>query len=161
MNNEEYIYGYKSFNVGGRNIKGIIMPPGKYHFDGDIIYGRQGYHFAEYLEDTLEYTDTDSPLIAYVRGSGTIDKCNYAEFESGNLYAVSDIEILKYLNRDEILHYALALDEVRMIRFIDRYSLSKDELDIFSLKSSNVKKFIEDSISQNGFVGRSKILVKK
>ena len=50
------------------------------------------------------------------------------------LYAASNIKILKYLKEDEIIAYALKLNETRMLRFVSLYKLSSDEIKLFKNK---------------------------
>lgn len=152
------VHGYKSFNIGGTNVAGLVMPVGKYHYDKDIIPTSQGFHFSAGLEDTLIFTDTDEPLIAEVIGSNNVIEIKNIYPNSGIAYVTSDIEIVRYLTRDEILNYAFKLDDKRLINFLDRYNLSKDELDIFRMKSENIKSYIDETIKRYGFIGRSKVL---
>lgn len=144
------IYGYKSFNSDGTNMVGKKFSPGIiYHVDGDISFGPRGngYHFASRLEDTIRYCDSDSilssPVIASVVGSGIIVEGEDLYNGYFDLYVSSDIEIIKYLSREEILEYALELNELRLNRFLSLFKLTEDEIKLFEGKDS----FIDDTIN--------------
>lgn len=78
-----------------------------------------------------------NPNIARVLGYGTILESNkvsddyYGYYDS---YVVSDIRILKYLTREEIINYAIKLPELRMTRFVSLYKLTDDEIKLFKDK---------------------------
>ena len=140
----ESIFGYKSFSLDRRNIYGIVFEEGKkYHVDGDIKFGPQGngYHFAERFEDTIRYSgySSDSILrdvsIAEVIGSGKIVKSEDFYNEYFDMYSVSDLEIIKFLSREEIISLALNLPEMRMKRFVSLFRLNDDEIELFLGKS--------------------------
>lgn len=133
------IIGYKSFDNEYKNISGSIMEVGKiYHIDGNIKYGinGNGYHFSKRLEDTLRYQKKNeheliNPPIALVKGYGTIKESNklsdeyFGYFDS---FAASDMEIIKYLTENEIIEYALKLNEYRLQRFVSFYKLSDTDM---------------------------------
>ena len=136
------IAGYKSFALDGTNKYGKIMPVGHYHRDGEIkfgIYGN-GYHFAKYMEDTLRYSTMveRNCLVAEVIGSGTIIKSEDEYNGYDDLYVASDIEIVKYLEREEIINIALNLNSIKMQRFIRDFNLTLEEIALFEGKYFNV-----------------------
>lgn len=146
----EKIYGYKAFNSDGTNMNNKTFLPGiVYHCDGKISFGPygNGYHFALRLEDTIRYCDYDNllrqPVIASVVGSGTIVEGEDLYNGYFDLYSASDIEIIKYLTRQEIIDYALNLDELRLMRFLSLFKLNEDEYKLFEGKS----KCIDDTIA--------------
>ena len=136
------IIGYKSLDKNYKDITGNILEENKiYHVDGNIIYGNggNGYHFAKNLEDTLRYQLNDDdfltrPNIARVIGFGDIVESFDDYYGYYELYAASNIKILKYLKDDEIIAYALKLNETRMLRFVSLYKLSSDEIKLFKNK---------------------------
>lgn len=139
------IKGYKSFSYNGTNQANEIMEPGKkYHCDGIIKYNNNGFHLATKFEDTIAFSDLvnssgkkndlHNVIIAEVIGSGNIDKvsedfANY--FGYYDMYACSDIEIIRFIPRDELISMALKLDAQRMIRFVSYCYLTNDELKLF------------------------------
>lgn len=140
------IIGYKSVDKNYKDISGNILEEKKiYHVDGKIIFGNNGngYHFAKNLEDTLRYQLKDEdfltrPNIAKVIGFGdTVESFDeyYGYYE---LYAASNIKVLKYLKEDEIITYALNLREDRMLRFVSLYRLNSDEIKLFKNKYLSV-----------------------
>lgn len=136
------IIGYKSVDKNYKDISGNILEENKnYHVDGNIVYGNggNGYHFAKKLEDTLRYQLNDEnfltrPNIARVIGFGDIVESFDDYYGYYDLYAASNIKILKYLTDDEIIAYALKLNETRMLRFVSLYKLSSDEIKLFKNK---------------------------
>lgn len=142
--NNKVIHGYKAFATDGTNIALETMPVGKYYYDGIIKYGKSGYHFAKRLEDTIRYSGTANPLIAEVIGSGIIDLGEDDYYGFYDIYAASNIEIVRYLTREEIIQYALELNIERMKRFIVSYELTDEELNLFIQRNKMVKKIVED-----------------
>lgn len=145
--NENGILGYKSFSIDRKNIYGLIFEEGKkYHCTGEISFGTKGngFHFAERLEDTIRYSGySDKEIlrdvsIARVIGSGTIIKSEDTYNEYFDMYSVSDLEIIKFLSREEIISLALNLPETRMYRFVSLYRLTEEEIKLFQGKSHYV-----------------------
>ena len=141
------IHGYKSFALDGTNKYGKIMPVGHYHRDGEIKFGinGNGYHFAKYIEDTLRYSTNGirNCLVAQVIGSGTILEGEDEYNGYHDLYVASDIEIVKYLEREEIIDIALKLDQVKMKRFIRDFNLTNEEIALFEGKYFDVDLVID------------------
>ncbi len=140
------IIGYKSVDKNYKDISGNILEENKiYHVDGKIIFGNggNGYHFAKKLEDTLRYQLNDDdfltrPNIAKVIGFGDIVESFDEYYGYYELYAASNIKILKYLKEDEIIAYALSLREDRMLRFVSLYRLNSNEIKLFKNKYLSV-----------------------
>lgn len=137
------IHGYKAFASDGTNIALETMPVGVYYFNGPIKYGKFGYHFAKNLEDTIRYSGTTSPVIAEVIGSGTIDEGTDEYYGFYDIYAASNLKIVRYLTRDEIIEYALNLKYDRLKRFVVSYELTNEELDLFIKKDNTIEKVLE------------------
>lgn len=139
------ITGYKALDKNKCNIHGLRFTPGfSYYCDKPIKFGTNGngFHFAQRLEDTLRYINSDKilrePLIAKVIGYGNI-KEGYDEYNGYyNLYSASNLKVIKYLSRDEIIKYAMYLLNNncidRLERFISLYKLSNDEIILFEGK---------------------------
>ena len=142
MIKDKVIHGYKSFASDGTNIALEIMPPGDYHYDGIIKFGSTGYHFAKNLEDTIRYSGTNNPVIAEVIASGIISEGVDEYYGYYDIYAASDIKIVRYLTRNEILEYALNLNVSRMKRFITGFELTNEELDLFINKEPILKEVV-------------------
>lgn len=140
------IIGYKSLDKDYKDISGNILEENKtYHVDGNVVYGNggNGYHFAKKLEDTLRYQLKDEdyltrPNIAKVVGFGNIVESYDDYYGYYELYAAENIKILKYLSEEEIIAYALKLNETRMLRFVSSYRLNKDEIKLFKNKYLSV-----------------------
>jgi len=143
ISDKKIIHGYKAFATDGTNIALEIMPPGDYHFDGKVKYGKSGYHFAKRLEDTIRYSGTNSPLIAEVIGSGIIDEGEDDYYGYYEVYSASDIKIVRYLSREEIVEYGLKLTEQRMKRFVVNFDLTSAELDLFACENRNIERTIK------------------
>ncbi len=149
-NNLISIEGYKSFNCNCTNMYGKVFVTGKkYHCDGKISFGLNGngYHFAYNLEDTIRYSDCDSNLkncpIAQVIGSGEILIREDIHNGYDDLFVCSDIEVVKYLTRDEIIFLALSLPQMRMVRFVSQYELTEEEQELFYYTNAEVAKAID------------------
>lgn len=144
------IRGFKSFDIDHTNNYGIEFFEGeKYHVEGQIIYGvhGNGIHFAKNLEDTIRFSGEDTGLknvaIAEVIGDGIIVE----GFDHYNgyydLYSCSDLEVIKFLTREEIIAHALTLNEFAMERFVSLFRLTSEEIEMFKGKSIRVDNALE------------------
>ncbi len=142
------IKGYKAFNEDFTNRYNRVFKEEKsYHTDGEISFGLngKGFHFCKRLEDTLRYFDTfeNSIVIAEVIGSGKIVEYHDDYYEYYDLYASSDIKIVKFLSREEIIDMALKFSERRMKRFIMGYKLKPYEIYLFEHKYPSIDTAID------------------
>lgn len=139
------ILGYKSFSYNGYNQFGEKMIEGKnYHCSGIIKYNHNGYHMSHFFEDTIPFSDKideegnekllHNILIAEVIGYGNLDTVSeyYSDYYGFyDMYACSDIKILRFIPRDELINMALKLNELRMERFVKYCYLTDKELLLF------------------------------
>lgn len=136
MENTTEIIGYKCFNKDMTNNYGVKFEVGKtYTVNEPIIFGLKGngFHIAEKLEDTLRYFNADKEEISIclVKGKDKIVESSDEYYGYYNLYAVQTLEIIKKLSREEIINIALSLHEIRLIRFISTFKLTKEEIELF------------------------------
>lgn len=140
------ILGYKCFNKDLTNRYGIKFEVGKtYNANGEIKFGTTDYrthshglHMCKNIEDTFRFFDTfnEEVCICEVRGMG--GKCTYNDEYNGyyDMYSVEILEIIRIINREELINMALNLNQLRVERFITNYRLSKDEIELFKEKFS-------------------------
>ena len=133
------------------NRYGKTLEVGKaYSTNGEAKFGNDGngFHFCKNLEDTLRYFDAfnNEVNICYVRGFGDI--ATYEDEYNGyyDMYSSTNIEILKKLERDEIINYVINLPEYRVSRFISLFKLTNDEIELFREKFKN-SYIVNDMIS--------------
>ena len=145
MTDSRKIRGYKSFAFDYTNQAGERMEAGKiYHCPGEIKYNHNGLHMAQNFEDTIAFSDkvdengNPKPLhdvvIAEVIGFGDIDCVDesYSEYYGYyNLYACSDMEVVRFISRAELISMALRLNNIRMKRFVSDIKLSPKEIELF------------------------------
>lgn len=136
---DKYIYGYKCFNSDMTNRYGEKFELGKvYSASGKVRFGNNGngFHFCKNIEDTLRYFDAkdDEVKICIVRGFGeyAIEEDDYNGYY--DMFSIENIEIMKILSREEIIHIALNLNEIRVCRFIQCFKLNNDEIELFKEK---------------------------
>lgn len=134
--------GYKCFNNNLTNRYGMPFEIGKiYKINGEIRFGNNGngFHFCKNMEDTLRYFDAmnNTVSICSVIGSGQI--CTYFDDYYGyyDMFASSQIEILKELTREEIIITALNLNVFRVQRFLSLFKLYKEEIELFKQRYYN------------------------
>lgn len=145
------IIGYKCFDKDMINSYGTKFEVGKtYTINGKIKFGinGNGYHIAKRLEDTLRYfyADKEEVTICLVKISGEIVSSSDEYYGYYDLYAAETLEILKKLNREEIIELALSLPEERLIRFISGFKLKGEEILLFKeiyKNRDNIIKHIE------------------
>ena len=135
------INGYKCFNKNLINRYGKKFEVGKiYYVDGIIKFGNNGngFHFCRNLEDTLRYFDvTNETEICQVRGFGKLVVYNDEYNGYYDMYAAEKILVEKIMTREEIIDYALKLDNLRVVRFLMFYPLTREELNLFKEKFKN------------------------
>ena len=136
---DKYIYGYKCFNSDMTNRYGKKFELGKvYSINGKVKFGNSGngFHFCKNIEDTLRYFDAkdDEVKICIVRGFGefVLEEDDYNGYY--DMFSIENMEIMKILSRQEIIHIALNLNELRVCRFIQCFKLNDDEIELFKEK---------------------------
>lgn len=134
------VKGYKCFYKGLSTQYGDKLELGKvYTAHGKIVFGKNGYHFCQRMEDTFRYFDTFNCEVdvAKVIGMGKIDT-SYDDYnEYYDLYCSEKIMLLKLLTRDDIIRYGLNLFGPRAWRFISTFGLTKEEIKLFKEKYYN------------------------
>lgn len=140
------MHGYKCFNSDMTNLYGNKFEVGKkYSIRGELKIGTRGngFHICGNLEDTLKYFGAfnEDIVICEVIGTGEIlsDWDDYYGFEK---LAVSELEIVKILSRDEIIQMALSFGEDRVFRFIQLFKLTEEEIKLFEEKYSKYMRIL-------------------
>ncbi len=135
------IYGYKCFNKDMTTRYGQKLEAGKiYKTENEVKFGNDGhgYHFCKNMEDTFRYFDSNEGIsICYVKGFGKIDEYEDDYYGYYDMYAAENIEIIKELNREEIISYGLNLPSYRAKRFVQTFKLNNDEIELFKEKFGN------------------------
>lgn len=133
------VRGFKAFLDGRVNRYGKVFEEGEhYHVDGDICFGNHGngLHFCKRMEDTLRYVDAmNNPVeIAEVIGSGEMVEFNDEYYGYYDMYSASDLQIVKFLTRREIIEYFLGQHEISVRRFVSGFKLTDDEKELFKIQ---------------------------
>ena len=140
----EPIIGYKAYNKGLTNQFGEKFEIGKeYVSNSKIKWKKQGYHFAERLEDVLRYYNGfDEIDICLVMGYGDIHK-DYDSYYDYETIVSSHLKIIRILSREEIITYAQTLSDQRLCRFVSGYKLTEDEIELLTTgRSELVQKYV-------------------
>lgn len=133
------VIGYKCFNKGLTNRYGKKFSVGKIYLCPEIIKFEKngnGFHLCKNIEDTFRYFDTfnNEVDVCLVKGIGKINE----SFDDYNcyydMYCVEKMEILKHLNRTEIINLGLNLHPIRAKRFVSSFKLTLDEIKLFKEK---------------------------
>ena len=131
------IRGYKAFNEDLSNRYGLEFKPGEiYQVTGPASFGVRGngFHFCKRLEDTLRYFDAmDGKIqIAEVIGRGSIVEYYDDYYGYYDMYAASELEIVKVLSREEIVHPYLFYENTEQVkRFVSGFKLTDEEKELF------------------------------
>jgi hypothetical protein len=136
------IKGYKAFTYPMLTRYGQTLVVGeKYTSFGTIKYGNDGngYHFCINTEDTLRYVDGMNGKIdiCEVIGSGETVKYEDDYYGYYDQYCSSELEILKRLNRNEILIKLEDMSVEQLIRFFMGFKLTQTEIEYCMKKYSN------------------------
>ena len=142
------IIAYKAFNEGLVNRYGDKFEIGKiYSVNGPVKWGNNGhgFHMCIYPENCFRYFDSENCELALVKGFGEM-KCYEDEYNAYyDMYVCECMEILRILNRNEIIEQALTLYTYRIENFLKTFKLNADEIELFKeayKKSDRVLKFI-------------------
>ena len=131
MNNG--IVGYKAFYKGLFNRFEEKFEIGK-RYVIDYKYRNYGYHFCKNMEDVLVYYRGEDIEICEVIGSGDIINYHNDYYGVYDVYASSEIEIVRKIDREEIINMVLNMNPFsvdRVVRFVSLYVLTYDEIKLF------------------------------
>lgn len=136
------VRGYKAFLEGGVNRYGKEFGEGEcYHVDGDISFGNHGngFHFCKRMEDTFRYVDAMNGRVevAEVIGSGDMVEFNDEYYGYYDMYSASDLQIVKFLTRREIIEYFLRQHDISVRRFVSGFKLTEEEKELFRIQFSD------------------------
>lgn len=131
------IKGYKVFSKDRLNRYGQEYEEGKhYHVDGKIVFGNygNGIHFCKRMEDTFRYVDAvnEQVEVAKVVGSGEIVEFNDEYYGYYDMYAASDLDVIKFLSRKEIIEHFLKQNTLSVRRFVGLFRLT-EEIELFKV----------------------------
>ena len=137
------IRGYKAYKKGLVNQFGEKHEVGKTYSTSDVIYEKQGLYFSPNLEDTLRYYNglKEEIDIALVEGSGLVREY-FDDYNETSIIAATNLKVLKILTREEIIQYALRLNELRLCRFLAGFRLNEEEIKLFENQREIVKEYI-------------------
>ncbi len=127
--------GYRAFNSDYTNDLGEKFELNEtHHIDGKInaTFGKKGngYYFYTDLADVFRFEDPQKEIkVAVVEATGSID-CVKDEYNNYLRYACSDLTVVKYLSREEILNTVLSEGIHSIDKFIRTYNLTEDERDV-------------------------------
>ena len=132
---ENTIRGYKAFNADLTNRYGIPFEEGKkYSVNGHAVFGNHGngFHFCERLEDTLRYFDAMDGEVTFAEVVGSGDIVEYSDEYYGyyDMYAATEIEVLRVLTREDIINMYLSVPGYRMVRFVQGFRLLDEEKEL-------------------------------
>ena len=131
--------GYKIFNSNIENRYGKKMEKGKsYSVLGNISFGNQGngFHFCKNLSDVFRYYDTanDDFIVARVIGFGHIVTYNDEYYGYYDMYASEKIQIVDFLERQEIIEKMLNDNAFAIKKFIMTFKMKSEEIALFKNK---------------------------
>jgi hypothetical protein len=127
--------GYRAFNADCTNDLGEKFEVNEtHHVDGVISakFGQKGngYYFYTDLADVFRFEDPDKEIkVAVVEASGSIDRVK-DEYNNYLRHACSDLKVIKYLSREEILNIVISEGVHSIDKFIRTYNLTNDETDV-------------------------------
>lgn len=134
------IKGYKAFSENRVNRYGYQFNEGKhYRVNGDISFGNygNGFHFCTNIEDTFRYVDAMNSKVelAEVIGSGEMVKYNDEYYGYYDMYAASDLDVVRFLSRKEIVeHFLINANSLAVRRFVSTFKLTEEEIVLFKYK---------------------------
>lgn len=135
------IEGYKALNKDHTNRYGMLFEEGKsYSVNGDVSFGtssKNGFHMCSHLADVFRYFDSDESVVAKVIGKGKMVSYNDEYYSYFDMYAVSEIKIVKFLTREEIITEMLNTNSFYLEKFLMTFKLTDTEKILFLKKWQN------------------------
>lgn len=132
------IRGFKAFNFDKTNRYGMVFSEGEtYTVDGEVKFGVRGngFHMCMHLCDVFRYFSNDEGIaVAEVIGNGKLADYNEPYFGYYDMYAVSELTIVRFLKREEIINKMLEDCDFNVKKFIMTFTLSEDEKVLFLRK---------------------------
>lgn len=152
------IIGYKCFKKGLINHYGMKFEVGKtYHTTGPIKFGNygNGFHMCKFFYDTFRYfTNEEEPVLCLVEGSGKLDEYDDDYYGYYSMYAVENIKIIRIIERKEIIELSLKLPNFNLIKILQTFKLTKEEILLFKDFFKNnayilkaISRYQEDNLS--------------
>ena len=140
------VRGYKAYDNMNDRFNNEYEVGKEYFVDGPIKFKQCGFHFCKNLEDVFRYYDgfDENTVICEVEGYGDIDTYNDEFYGYYDMYASSNLKIIKVLSREEIIDIVInrSIDSIK--RFISGFKLTETEekmiLDKF--KEEVIEKYI-------------------
>lgn len=156
------ITGYKAFDNMKDQYGNTYEINKEYTQTGPIKFGVNGFHFCTHIADVLRYYDgfNENTIICLVEASGETDIYQDEYNEYFDMYASSNIKILKILSREEIMEIVLNESVHSVIRFIKGYKLTEEEINqiIDLYPNSIIKDYIDyyQKSNQEAFIRKRK-----
>ena len=138
------IKGYKAYKKGLINQFGEQHEVGHTYKTDSVQYEKSGFYFCPDLEDTLRFYDGfKEPIdIAIVEGSGETREF-FDEYNETTSIAATELHVLSIMTREEIISYALKLNEMRLKKFLAGFPLTEEEMVLFERKGPFYKQLID------------------
>lgn len=128
--------GFKAFNKNMTNQYGLQFKEGKiYQIPDNIVLTKgimgTGFHYTPYLEDTLRYVNGMIEEIKIARVTAGKEIITFDDEYNGyyDISATREITINHILTRQEILNHMLKQNDYSVIRFVQGYKLTAEEID--------------------------------
>ena len=139
--------GYKALLEGLYNRYGFQYELNKkYELNGELKWNKNGFHFCTRPEDTLRYVDAYNDDVIITEVEGTKDLILYEDEYYGfyDMYASSEIEILRILPREEFFEMVVkSKNPDRVARMVGLMPLTHDEIELIRCFYPNLKNTID------------------
>ena len=143
--------GYKAFNKDMTNRYGKKLEVGRiYQTTGSPKFGNEGngFHFCERLEDTLRYFNGREEEILLTKVTSFGPLASYQDEYNGyyDMFATTIIRVDQILSRQEVIAQALVMPVPRVVRFVQGYRLTEEEIEKFKGQFLGERE-VEDAIA--------------
>lgn len=140
------IKGYKAYNNMNDRFNNSYEIGKEYYIEGPIKFKERGFHFCKNLEDVFRYYNgfDENTVICEVEGFGEIDTYNDEYYGYYDMYASSNIKIIKVLSREEIIDIIINRNIDSIKRFISGFKLTEEEelIILNKFKEEIIEKYI-------------------
>lgn len=129
------IKGYKAFNLDRTNRYGMLFNECEtYKANNEIKYGvnGNGFHICANLCDVFRYFSSEEGIaVAEVIGNDVLAEYNEPYHGYYDMYSVSELTVVKFIEREEIIKRILEDNVINIKKFISTFTLTEEEKILF------------------------------
>ena len=138
------IKGFNAYKKGLVDFAGKKYVLGELYHSDELVYGKKGFFFYRDLENTLAFYDGLHEELDIAEVEGYDETCEYLDsYTEARIVGATDFRIARIMPREEIINYALHLNEISVGKFLAGYRLTEEEMARFDKMGEIVKLYVD------------------